>query len=123
MDQSPIVPFVIVAPEPSPRFLGLSVSERNRRVVTLSFGAGKIMASLLQLMTKLSLGLFPKLLRMTTDQVELLKTDNVVSESAIAETRTLQGLNIEPQSIEAIVPTYLYRYRKTGQYQAQRLGA
>jgi NADH dehydrogenase len=60
---------------------------------------------------------------MTADQVELLARDNVVSAEAIKDGRTLQGLGVEPQSIEAIVPTYLYRYRKTGQYQAQRLEA
>jgi NADH dehydrogenase len=101
----------------------LKVTERDRRVVKLSFATGKLMAAIMQRLTGLSLGLFPKLLRMTTDQVELLRHDNVVSDAAIAERRTLQGLGVEPQSIEAIVPTYLYRYRKTGQYQAQRLGA
>ncbi len=59
---------------------------------------------------------------MTGDQVELLRRDNVVSEAAKAEARTLQGLDITPRAIEAIVPSYLYRYRKTGQYQAQRIG-
>ncbi|WP_442755867.1 complex I NDUFA9 subunit family protein [Methylocystis sp. JAN1] len=101
----------------------LKVTERDRRVAKLSFSTGKLVASITQFFTKLSLGLFPTLLRMTGDQVELLKHDNVVSEAAIKEGRTLQGLGIEPQSIEAIAPTYLYRYRKTGQYQAQRLGA
>ncbi|PPD41503.1 MAG: complex I NDUFA9 subunit family protein [Methylocystis sp.] len=101
----------------------LKVTERDRRIVKLSFGTGKLVAAITQLFTKLSLGLFPTLLRMTGDQVELLKHDNVVSEAAVKEGRTLQGLGIPPQSIEAIAPTYLYRYRKTGQYQAQRLGA
>jgi NADH dehydrogenase len=69
------------------------------------------------------LGLFPKLLRMTRDQVELLKNDNVVSDAAKAEGHTLQSLGVsDPQSIESIVPTYLYRYRKAGQYQTQRMG-
>ena len=99
----------------------LKVTERDRRVAQLSFGMGKFVAATTQLFTTLTLGLFPKMLRMTGDQVELLKTDNVVSGAAKAEGRTLEGLGIEPQSIEAIVPTYLYRYRKTGQYQAQRL--
>lgn len=101
----------------------LKVTERARRVAKLSFGTGKLVAAVTQFFASLSLGLFPKLLRMTGDQVELLKRDNVVSEAAKAQGRTLEGLAIAPQSIEAIVPTYLYRYRKTGQYQAQRLGA
>lgn len=99
----------------------LKVTERDRRVVKLSFGTGKIMASMMQTATAMSLGLFPKLLQMTTDQVELLRHDNVVSEEAKAEGRTLEGLGIEPQAIEAVVPSYLYRYRKSGQYQGQRL--
>ncbi|WP_036288792.1 complex I NDUFA9 subunit family protein [Methylocystis sp. ATCC 49242] len=101
----------------------LKVTERERGVAKLSFSTGKLVAGVTQTCTKLSLGLFPTLLRMTGDQVELLRHDNVVSDAAIREGRTLAGLNIEPQSIEAIVPSYLYRYRKTGQYQSQRLGA
>ncbi|MBI1980955.1 MAG: complex I NDUFA9 subunit family protein [Methylocystis sp.] len=100
----------------------LEVTQRERKILKLSFGAGKLMAALMQTLTKLSFGLFPKLLRMTQDQVELLKHDNVVSDAAEAEGRTLCGLGVaDPQSIEAIVPTYLYRYRKVGQYQTQRV--
>ena len=67
-----------------------------------------------------SLGLFPKMLLTTRDQVRLLKHDNVVSPAAIAEGRTLSGLGITPEGYEAIVPTYLYRFRKTGQFERQR---
>jgi uncharacterized protein YbjT (DUF2867 family) len=101
----------------------LKVTERPRRVAKLSFGTGKLVAKVTQLFTKLSLGLFPELLRMTGDQVELLRHDNVVSDVASADGRTLEGLGVQPQSFETIVPTYLYRYRKTGQYQDQRLEA
>jgi len=99
----------------------LQVTERDRRVLKLSFATGKLVASMMQLLTTLSLGLFPKLLRMTTDQVELLRHDNVVSEAARKEGRTLEGLDIQPKAIETIAPSYLYRYRKTGQYQGQRI--
>ncbi len=98
----------------------LSVTERDRRIVKLSFGTGKFVAAITQFFSKLSLGLFPKLLTMTGDQVELLKHDNVVSQEATAQGRTLEGLQIAPTAIEAIAPSYLYRYRKTGQYQEQR---
>jgi NADH dehydrogenase len=67
----------------------------------------------------LILGLLPKPL-LTADQVELLKTDNVVSEAARRERRTLEGLGITPQSMDAVVPFYLYRYRKAGQFTAPR---
>ncbi|QGM46291.1 complex I NDUFA9 subunit family protein [Methylocystis heyeri] len=98
----------------------LAVTERDRRVAKLSFSTGKLVAAISSLLTGLSLGLYPKLLRMTGDQVELLKYDNIVSNEAKAEGRTLEGLGITPETIEAIAPTYLYRYRKTGQYQDQR---
>jgi NADH dehydrogenase len=98
----------------------LAVAERDRHVAKLSFGTGKLVAAITQFFATLSLGLFPKLLTMTGDQVELLKRDNVVSEDAKAAGRTLQGLDIEQTAIETVAPSYLYRYRKTGQYQEQR---
>lgn len=52
----------------------------------------------------------------TADQVEMLKPDNVVSAAAIAEGRDLRGLGVAARSFEAIVPTYLYRFRKEGQF-------
>ena len=52
----------------------------------------------------------------TPDQVEMLKSDTVVSEEARREARTLEALGIIPETIEAIVPTYLWRFRKTGQF-------
>jgi NADH dehydrogenase len=57
---------------------------------------------------------------LTADQVESLKTDNVVDALAIAEGRTLEGLGIMPSSIQSIVPAYLYRYRKAGQFTAPK---
>lgn len=53
---------------------------------------------------------------LTDDQVTLLKTDNVVSAEAKAENRTLSGIGITPTTVEAIIPTYLTRYRPHGQY-------
>ncbi len=57
--------------------------------------------------------------QLTSDQVESLRADNVVSEGAAG----LAELGIEPRAVEAIVPTYLYRYRKGGQYAATPEGA
>ncbi len=56
---------------------------------------------------------------LTQDQVELLKSDNVVSDGAPG----FVELGITPRSVEAIVPSYLYRYRKGGQYAATPEGA
>ena len=52
----------------------------------------------------------------TEDQVRLLRKDNVVSAEAEAKGRTLKGMGISPTSVEAVVPAYLYSYRKGGQF-------
>ncbi|WP_119275274.1 complex I NDUFA9 subunit family protein [Taklimakanibacter deserti] len=82
---------------------------RKRLLVPLPWPVARVQAMILELLPK------PLL---TTDQVELLKTDNVVSAEATAEHRTFEGLGITPRGIEAIVPAYLYRYRKAGEFSA-----
>lgn len=52
---------------------------------------------------------------LTRDQVKLLKKDNVVG-LGTDDVGTLADLGIEPETVEAIVPGYLYRYRKGGQF-------
>ena len=89
----------------------LAVTERSRLLVPLPFGLARAQASILQFLPK------PPL---TPDQVELLRSDNVVSEAAIRDHRTLQGLGITPAAYEAIVPDYLWRFRKTGQFRTGR---
>jgi NADH dehydrogenase len=42
----------------------------------------------------------------------MLRNDNVVAPGAL----TLADLGVEPTALEAILPTYLFRYRKGGQY-------
>ncbi len=89
----------------------LATTERKRMLVPVPFFLAKLKALGLQFM--------PSPLTLTPDQVELLRTDNVVSDAAIADKRTLQGLGIEPETIEAIVPSYLWRFRKTGQFKSR----
>ncbi|MBC00629.1 MAG: complex I NDUFA9 subunit family protein [Rhodobacteraceae bacterium] len=91
--------------------LMLEVIRRKRLLVTLPFSVARVQASVLQLLPN------PML---TVDQVELLKSDNVVSEAAIADGRTLDGLGIEARTLMAILPTYLERFREHGQYDANR---
>jgi uncharacterized protein YbjT (DUF2867 family) len=98
-----------------------AVTGRRRLLLSLPFRAGHYMALSTEFATTLSLGLFPKMLAATRDQVELLRSDNVISAEAVAAGRTLAGLGITPETIAAIVPTYLYRYRKTGQYADERI--
>jgi NADH dehydrogenase len=84
---------------------------RKRLLLPLPWGIAKLQAAVM--------GLLPKPL-LTLDQVELLRHDNVVSEEARREQRTLDGLGVTPQGIEGIVPGYLYRYRKAGQFTAPK---
>ena len=49
---------------------------------------------------------------LTTDQALLLRVDNVAS----PDRPGLEALGVTPTSVEAIVPTYLWRYRKGGQF-------
>lgn len=52
----------------------------------------------------------------TPDQVKLLRNDTIVSEKAIRENRTLEGIGIKPRQMKAILPTYLVRFRPSGQF-------
>jgi NADH dehydrogenase len=52
---------------------------------------------------------------LTVDQVRLLKKDNVVSTTAAG----LPDLGITPTSAEAVIPSYLWRYRAKGEYADQ----
>jgi NADH dehydrogenase len=98
----------------------LKITQRKRPLVSLSFEQARRIGGLSELATKFSFGLFPETFAITRDQVEMLKSDNVVSAAAIAEGRTLQGLGIAPESFETFVPTYLTRYRATGQFASRR---
>jgi NADH dehydrogenase len=85
----------------------LATIQRRRLLVPVPFALMKLQAMMLQFLPK------PPI---TPDQVELLKRDNVVSEDAKRDRRTLEGIGVAPESIEAIVPSYLWRFRKTGQF-------
>src|ERR1700676_5494317 len=86
----------------------LATIERHRMLVSLPFGLAKLQALLLQFA--------PGPLKLTPDQVALLRSDNVVSDAAKAADLTLEGLGIAPDSLEAIAPQYLWRFRKAGQF-------
>jgi uncharacterized protein YbjT (DUF2867 family) len=88
----------------------LETTERHRLLVPIPFALAHLQACVLQYMPE------PLL---TPDQVRMLKTDNVVSEEAKREGRTLQGLGIDPHSYAVIVPSYLWRFRKSGQFRGR----
>lgn len=91
----------------------LKVIDRRRMVAALPFGVANLQAMLLQFA--------PSALKLTPDQVLMLRDDNVVSDAAKAAGLTLEGLGIAPDSLEAIAPSYLWRFRAAGQF--QKMGA
>jgi uncharacterized protein YbjT (DUF2867 family) len=87
----------------------LEITDRRRMLLSLPFGLAKLQALFLQFA--------PGALKLTPDQVELLRADNVVSDAAKTAGLTLEGLGIAPDSLEAIGPQYLWRFRPAGQFQ------
>jgi NADH dehydrogenase len=89
----------------------LEVTRRSRFLMPIPFRVASIMGRIMQN--------FPGA-PLTADQVELLKSDNVVSDTAKSEGRTLEGIGIAPATLATILPTYLERFRLHGQYDAHR---
>ena len=94
--------------------------QRSRLVVDLPWPLARVQARAMEIADTATFGLLPDALKLSRDQVTLLKTDNVVSEAAKSEGRTLDGLGVGSTSLEAVVPGYLWRYRKTGQFATGR---
>ncbi|TIX75230.1 MAG: complex I NDUFA9 subunit family protein, partial [Mesorhizobium sp.] len=86
----------------------LAMIDRKRLLVSVPWWVANMQASIL--------GPLPNPL-LTKDQVLQLREHNIVSEAATRENRTLAGLDIQPQSIGSILPSYLWRYRAAGQFQ------
>lgn len=87
----------------------LRTTARKRPLVSLPFGLASLLGSVASLVPFIT----PPI---TSDQVELLKQDNVVSEAAKAEGRTLEGMGIQPTLLSSVVPSYLVQYRPQGQF-------
>jgi uncharacterized protein YbjT (DUF2867 family) len=87
----------------------LATTDRKRTLVSLPFGLAKLQALFLQFA--------PGALKLTPDQVVLLRSDNVVSDAAKAAGLTLEGMGIAADSLEAVAPQYLWRFRAAGQFQ------
>jgi NADH dehydrogenase len=77
---------------------------RSRLLIPIPFWLSSAMGLILQFLPGALL---------TPDQVKFLKTDNVVAAGAL----TLQDLGIQPDSLEAVLPSYLWRFRAKGQYE------
>ena len=90
--------------------LVLRETGRSRVLAPVPFPLAKLLGAAGDLMAKIGLPPF-----LTTDQVESLRADNVVAPDALG----LKDLGVAPTALEPIIPTYLYRFRKGGQYADQ----
>jgi uncharacterized protein YbjT (DUF2867 family) len=85
----------------------LAEIRRKRLLIDLPFALASLQARLLSLLPN------PPL---TPDQVEMLKRDSIVSSGALG----LATLGIVPTAVEAILPSYLDRFRHGGWYARER---
>lgn len=87
--------------------LVLSEVQRDRMLIPVPFWVASLKAMFLELAPR------PLL---TRDQVNMLKSDNVVAEDAL----TLSDLGIKPLACEIVLPTYMDRFRPGGRYNKAR---
>ena len=91
--------------------LVLEETGRKRALVPIPFGTAKIMGRIM--------GFLPKPL-LTADQVQMLRSDTIVSDAAKADGRTLAGLGVKATAMDVILPAYLVRFREHGQFESTR---
>ncbi len=91
----------------------LAVVDRRRVFVPVPWWSARLIGAVA--------GLLPNPV-LTTDQVVLLASDNVVSAEAVKQKRTLDGIGIRPKAAGAILPSYLWTYRRAGQYTKPQQG-
>ena len=96
----------------------LGVIQRRRMVLGIPALFMKPVAFALDMVQALTLGLIRNGL-ITRDQLVSLSVDNVVAPGA----KTLADLGIEPTSMEAVLPEYLWRFRRSGQFAAIKASA
>jgi uncharacterized protein YbjT (DUF2867 family) len=101
----------------------LEVTERKRVIAALPPSLARLQASITETLDKFTFGLMPDEIVLTRDQLLMLEQDNVVSPQAEEEGRTFAAMGITPTSLEAIVPGYLKRFRKHGQYNLRKTAA
>ena len=81
----------------------LTEIKKKRFLINIPFNVAKIQSYFLEV--------FPKPI-LTTDQVELLKYDNIAS----GQYSNLNDLGIKGETVNSILPKYIYRFRTYGQF-------
>ena len=86
-----------------------SETDRNPLLLPVPWALAELIGSIGDLQTVIAPVIPPVL---TTDQVRMLRDDNVVSKGALG----LSDLGIESTPVESVVPDYLWRFRPGGQF-------
>lgn len=93
----------------------LAVVHKRRLVINAPFWIARIQAFAFDMAEVCSLGLIKNRL-LTRDQVKQLGHDNVVADGA----QGFDALGIRPTAVGAVIESYLWRFRPSGQYDAIR---
>jgi len=96
----------------------LAEVRRNRVIIVMPWFMARMAAGAFDLLQTVTLGLFTNGV-LTRDQLKNLARDNVVAPGA----KGFADLGIEPTSMDVILPTYLWRFRPTGQFDSIRESA
>ena len=86
----------------------LRVSNRNNLLINAPLGLAKFAAWFMQVLPN------PWF---TVDRIEQYGEDTIVGEAAKSEKRTAEGIGVSTQSMDAVLPTYMWRFRKSGQFE------
>ena len=86
----------------------LRVSNRNNMLVNAPTRLAKFNAWFMQMLPN------PWF---TVDRIAQYGEDTIVSDAAKNEKRTADGIGVSVQSMDAILPTYMWRFRKSGQFE------
>lgn len=89
----------------------LAETHRSNLLLPVPAAVGKLLA--------LPFAFLPWAPLITADQVDLLQLDNVVSDEAIKDKRTLAAFGVTPTAMDAILETYLWRFMRNGQFDRQ----
>lgn len=88
----------------------LHTIRRRRLILPLPFWVGSVLGRITGAVSFVTGGLAPQ--PITVDQVRSLREDNVVGDGV----KTFEDLGIKPTSVEAVIPSYLWQFRPSGQY-------
>ncbi len=89
----------------------LDKTGRSNPLLPVPAAIGKLMA--------LPFAFLPWAPLLTADQVDLLQTDNVVTDAARQDKRTLAAFGVAPTAMDAVLDGYLWRFMKNGQFDRQ----